>query len=31
MQIVQIVGLCLITVILVVLIREDRPEIALQV
>ncbi len=30
MQIVQIVGLCLITVILVVLIREDRPEIALQ-
>ncbi|HHY70160.1 MAG TPA: stage III sporulation protein AD [Thermoanaerobacterales bacterium] len=30
MEIIQIVGLCLVTTILVVLIREDRPEIALQ-
>jgi len=30
MEIIQIVGLCIVTTILVVLIREDRPEIALQ-
>ncbi|MDD4729962.1 MAG: stage III sporulation protein AD [Dysgonamonadaceae bacterium] len=30
MEIIQIVGLSLVTTILVVLIREDRPEIALQ-
>lgn len=30
MEIIQIVGLCIVTTILVVLLREDRPEIALQ-
>ncbi|HHY42022.1 MAG TPA: stage III sporulation protein AD [Thermoanaerobacterales bacterium] len=30
MEIIQIVGLCVVTTILVVLLREDRPEIALQ-
>lgn len=30
MEMIQIVGLCIVTTILVVLIREDRPEIALQ-
>ena len=30
MEIMQVVGLCLVTTIIVVLIREDRPEIALQ-
>ena len=30
MEIVQIVGLCLVTTIFVVMLREDRPEIALQ-
>ncbi|MFY9217602.1 MAG: stage III sporulation protein AD [Tepidanaerobacteraceae bacterium] len=30
MEIIQIVGLCIVTTILVVLLREDRPEIAFQ-
>jgi len=30
MEIIQIVGLCIVTTILVVLLREDRPELALQ-